>query len=788
MVNINLIYSYNNYFNRLAKYENSINDYLSDREYDTFTVDFNPNDGVTTEQIVNWVHDWTPNYLVVTNINTDEIISRWFVMEAVRTRGKQYRLSLKRDVIADYRSNILNSKAYIEKGIIFDQENPLLLNNEPISVNQVKKSEVKLFDNSKCPWLVMYLKKGVLGTDHSISVNIDLGDRYETLSTPINQWEFYQYINTDYDVINSEVLDFRYYTPGKLGSGSVYYSIRINKKNKSNVVYGVTNTNLISSGDHSSQLKEYLGQDNRLGYILTRAKSVYNVHDSSDYNEFAKYDGKTIVDSQGKYFKISVVQIGTANEVKNVNPNDSSAEIYNKMTEAFYNGGESVIIPNNNAFKVRYDGVKKYRLSIEEITDIEGATLNTQTATVQTDSSLYDIICMPYGEMEVDMVPTSGTSTHTSKETSLAIMNSIARELTSQYVLDLQLVPYCPVQNYIVAEGVIQGSLSRSDWLNVTFNQQTIAYVIVAPNATFSFTIPYEIELPNLDYDVSRVMKFTNDCTSVRLCSPNYNGVFEFNVAKNGGSVNSFDVDITYKPYNPYIHINPNFSHLYGRDFDDARGLICGGDFSLGIINDAWNVYEIQNKNYQNIFDRQIQNLDFNQAIQKREAGWQMVAGVGQGAVGGAVAGGMVGGVYGAAAGALIGAGASLAGGIADMANLSARQQEARNLSVDMYNLQLGNVRALPNSITRTSAITANNKLVPVLEFYECTDTEREAYFNKIEYDGMTVGIIDNISNWAISYRGWTYLKCSLIRDESISEDNHLFNTIYEELAKGVYF
>jgi hypothetical protein len=76
-----------------------------------------------------------------------------------------------------------------------------------------------------------------------------------------------------------------------------------------------------------------------------------------------------------------------------------------------------------------------------------------------------------------------------------------------------------------------------------------------------------------------------------RLVSPNYSGQFEFNLSKMFTNTVSFNVDYTYKPFNPYIHINPVFSGLYGNDWDDARGLICGGDFSLAVVNDAWTQY-----------------------------------------------------------------------------------------------------------------------------------------------------------------------------------------------------
>ena len=77
------------------------------------------------------------------------------------------------------------------------------------------------------------------------------------------------------------------------------------------------------------------------------------------------------------------------------------------------------------------------------------------------------------------------------------------------------------------------------------------------------------------------------------------------NAAKNGG-VSFFNIDCTYKPYNPYIHVNPNFGRLYGGDFDDSRGLIVGGDFSLPQTTSAWESYQLSNKNFQASFDRQI--------------------------------------------------------------------------------------------------------------------------------------------------------------------------------------
>lgn len=93
--------------------------------------------------------------------------------------------------------------------------------------------------------------------------------------------------------------------------------------------------------------------------------------------------------------------------------------------------------------------------------------------------------------------------------------------------------------------------------------------------------------MPLINNDIALSMKVSNECDKYRLCSPNWSNFFDFSLAKNGGTVMSFNVDCSYKPFSPYIHINPDFKGLYGRDFNDARGLICGGEFSLPQVTSA---------------------------------------------------------------------------------------------------------------------------------------------------------------------------------------------------------
>ena len=291
--------------------------------------------------------------------------------------------------------------------------------------------------------------------------------------------------------------------------------------------------------------------------------------------------------------------------------------------------------------------------------------------------------------------------------------------------------------------------------------------------------------------------KIASECSMYRLCSPNYASMFEYNISKNAGineanigdNFTIFHVDYGYKPFTPYIRVAPIFGGLYGTNYNDARGLILSGDFSITAITDKWQEYQLQNKNYQAMFNRQIQNMDVNNAIARQEAGWQIAAGTMQGAASGAIAGGMTGNPYVAAAGAVIGGVTSLAGGIADYQNLGKRQEEAKSYAVDMYKYSLQNIQALPYSLTRCSALTANNKLFPFIETYSASDEEIEAFRDKLTYDGLTVLKIGNIRDY-LRAGATTMIKGEIIRftaTSPLNQDTHMANEIYSEISKGVY-
>ena len=262
-------------------------------------------------------------------------------------------------------------------------------------------------------------------------------------------------------------------------------------------------------------------------------------------------------------------------------------------------------------------------------------------------------------------------------------------------------------------------------------------------------------------------VKVKSQTELVRLVSPNYASFFDINVQYNKG-INYFNIDCFYKPYQPYIHVNPDFNGLYGKDFDDVRGLICGGDFSIALTNDAWSTYQLNNR------------------VQKINDVASAIAGTFQGATSGAMTGAVAGGgPVGAIAGGAVGALASAVGGAADVQNNEILRNEAMSNQRDQFGYQLKNIQALPQGLMKTSSLNNNNKLYPFLEHYTSTAEEKHALENKITYNGMTIMRVGTPSEFIQEENG-TYLKGRLIRT-TVKDDSHLISQINAELNQGVY-
>ena len=152
MFNTLYLLTYYNYYNRLVKQETDLTNYMPYVVETILNYNFNPNDHVTTNVIVNIPDTCVADYLLVVD-EFDNIDSRWFILDCVRVRSGQYNLTLYRDTVIDYFNVLKNSPCFIEKAIVNDNDN-FIFNKEDMTFNQIKTKETLLKDKTNCSWLV----------------------------------------------------------------------------------------------------------------------------------------------------------------------------------------------------------------------------------------------------------------------------------------------------------------------------------------------------------------------------------------------------------------------------------------------------------------------------------------------------------------------------------------------------------------------------------------------------------------------------------------------------------
>ena len=784
---------YNNYYNRIVKKFNTLNEYLVAPYYNNDVIEnlnFNPNDGVDTEQIINNTSGKFDYCILADGTN---IVSRWFIIECKRERNGQYKLSLRRDLIADNYQEVINSPCFIEKATVSNSD-PAIFNNENMGFNQIKTSETPIKDETNSAWVVGYIPKDSFKEDTEINATAILDNTADITIDNLNNWDMYQYTTTPFKGNYNNSIEF----VGFAKSNYVYTAMGVSKTIV--VGFGVNNTPTILNptddlfnipniptpsepgynlsaaftfSDPNIQVKKFRNQvcatwKSIAQNTLTPLSYAYSgCHTQQETLDFQNLNGKVIYEtSSGLYRRIKLTSKQISNEVKDINAGNLFNSLNNNLIKSFNDGVSNRTIngsPNTNTFKIKYSYMQ-YELTLEQIPSSIKTTLNNNR--YHLEDQPYDMFCIPYSET-LAIYKNGAKLFNSNKSLAVNMAVEIGAKSGDKNIYDIQLLPYCPVRYCILEDGTFDIGNARVNYITNAQNQN-IGVILWATTSQFTVDIPYTINID--DY------KIDNECNKYRLVSPNYSGQFEFSAAKNGG-IQSFNIDCSYKPYNPYIHINPNFNRLYGQDFNDARGLICGGDFSLPQVTNAWANYQQNNKNFQNIFDRQIENMEFNNKISNLQTGIS----AGASALGTGLA-------TGAAAGPLAGIGAGIVsalGGAADYGIQKALQNEALDYKRDMFGYELGNIKAMPTGLAKTSAFTYNNKIFPILEYYTCTDEEKQALKDKIKYNGMTVMRIGTISQFL--QQDYSYIKGQVIRMENISDDTNYLNQIANEINKGVF-
>ena len=783
--------NYNNYYNREYKKLYNLNDYLDYMKYSWTNVNFNPGDGITTTIPVNY--DGEVNYLVLTDnaipgtVGQEVVVSRWFIIESKFTRMGQRVLTLRRDILVDY-SSMAKATVFAERGYVPNTNN-LIFNSEGNSYNQIKKSEKLIKDESGSAWLVGYLAPNVFDngniTIQGSNTEVQYDYSFTTLDEMFSAFPGVGLVPTTL-YYNFGSLYLKFYS---LGNGDQPYLWRADYPSDlltyetasvpaADVTMVIPQTNL---DDAQSFLIDNL--------LMPSVENIIADKLVLDYSNVSRASITKIINNRNviarvgtpssgyTYYQLDVGTSQTLRQQRDIR-NTTASNTFEYLTSIFTQL-DNTTLALGTPDRYTLESTESYFSCYWRNIPVSSNTIELKTTAEKVDSSPYYCFAIPYHAAKV----IKGEQTIvTDPRESLLLARNIATQLGS-FCYDVQLLPYFPLQSYIDSMGRIDTTTMPEGTVAVLKSAEgearTFLFWITKPN--FSFAVPDMISY-------SSEPKIQNETQFCRLNSPNYAASFDFSVAKNKG-VDYWQVDCSYKPYQPYIHVAPNWRGLYGSDFNDARGLICTGDFSIDLMTDKWQEYQIQNKNYNEIFNRQIQSLDLQQSIAKRQDIFGAVAGSLSGAMSGATTGALAGGLPGAIGGGIAGLGISAVGGVMDIIDSQKLRDDARSSQFDMFNYQLGNVKALPNTLTKVSTYNINNKIYPFYEIYEATSEEIGALRQQLQWRGYNLGIIGQLSDFQVEGK---YFKGKLIRLEEVQDvslgDNHLLENYNSELQQGIYW
>lgn len=406
-----------------------------------------------------------------------------------------------------------------------------------------------------------------------------------------------------------------------------------------------------------------------------------------------------------------------------------------------------------------------------------------------TVDSAYNVFAIPVG----DYYSYTDTLTQTTYKANITPQQAITAgtlmcSKLAEGAYDLQYLPYIS----IATRSLYDASLSIIDGVyDITINDDTthdithIGAVIMLGRSIRSTNIIRLSwsRISEIYYDNRTPMfqRKDNEFNMYRLSSPNQASVFDFSPVRNGG-FNAVSLYVALKPQMPYIRVAPVFNGLYGENFNDGRGLICGGDFSLTMVNDAWQTFQVQNKNYQLMFDRNVQSMEINAAMDIYRAAQPN-------------RGRLVGDAIGAATNYVSGNYVGMGENIVDA--IGSRKQTLTNTAMsiisnvdridnakDQFQYQLGNIRALPQTLTKISAVTPDFMVYPQLEVYTGTNQEWTNLESSIEYNGIEINMMTQLSVFDHGFIRGTIIKFP--EDMHISDEQAA--AINAELNTGIYY
>ena len=285
--------------------------------------------------------------------------------------------------------------------------------------------------------------------------------------------------------------------------------------------------------------------------------------------------------------------------------------------------------------------------------------------------------------------------------------------------------------------------------------------------------------------DLDDLTDLNKETDTINIVSPSRGSQFLFSPYNNDGTM-EFETQVTLKPFASTIYVRPSTKGLLLYDFNDKNCLVIQEDFSLTKVTSAWAEYIRNNKNYSNIFERQIQGREF-------ERGWERKIEQAQAKSDEWTARNISAEkakTYTGNLPIISGISGAIATAVKDTAYMEAAQldrsyneamyQESLSLSRDMFNMQLENIKSQPSIPSKISIIDCKLLDGIYLEFWSTNETEKLAIKNYYFYNGNRIDAYGTFR----TYYGW-FVRGKIIRSVNYTQPE--ITELNRRLELGVF-
>ena len=697
------------------------------------------------------IYELEAGEVVPTYIYDTETTWRWFVSGITQLRTQKYQLSLLRDVISENPDLWSNEEAYISAGLATDY-NKYKRWNLPYTNTKVK--EERLNFGGKSSFFVFYVNEQDVSSNSLTEDDLEINGvsipgigsaNYDYSVANLNDIPYFEYVNAgDVNYWSTPQCDLRLY----VRSGSHYYD------NLYRYTYEYWNNNISNKGSgyvstsYNDSMTIYTtvqsidnNTDNCKTKLRDAVKTFLNNYQDSLGTTISKTQVDSLLDYSNKYIYCTgdskIYTIKYTREWFSNNTNLTSAQT-GTLNSAIGNinfpySAPMIQNPPNKTINGSYFTFKsagwRYNFTIEEVGTATSFDFNFTCGVRKLPKSAVRCVNIVSDANAEDSEIAQALMQAQLNATNGIEGGNLSSDPTAGRIIDIQYLPF---------------SIATATDSNIKINNTALTAQFLSQDEFTYYT--------NLA-DLTNINKETD---TIKIVSPSRASQFVFRPYDNDGNM-EFTTKVTLKPYSSIFYVRPSTKGLLMIDWDDKDCLIINEDFSLTNVTNAWVQYVYNNKNYSNIFERQIQGREFERSwerqieqAQKQADIWSARNISSQKAR--AATGNLP--IISSIAAAIGNANADAT--YMQMAQLDreyneALYQEGISLSRDLFAMQNENLQAQPSMPSKITTI--DNKFLDgiYLEYYSTNDTELNAIYNYYKYNGNRIDAYGSFS----SYWGW---------------------------------